>query len=63
MTTRATVLDEGVKEFEIVELDFDEPGQNEVHIKYVTSGLCHSDWHLIDGFIIPRFPIIAGHEG
>ncbi|QKT08582.1 NDMA-dependent alcohol dehydrogenase [Gordonia sp. X0973] len=63
MTTRAAVLNEGAKEFEIVELDVDEPGPHEVHIKYVASGLCHSDLHLIDGFIIPRFPIIAGHEG
>jgi S-(hydroxymethyl)glutathione dehydrogenase/alcohol dehydrogenase len=63
MKTRAAVLEEGSKVFEIRELDVDEPGMGEVHIKYVASGLCHSDLHLIDGEIVPRFPIVAGHEG
>lgn len=63
MKTRAAVLEEGSKAFEIRELDVDEPGVGEVHIKYVASGLCHSDLHLIDGDIVPRFPIVAGHEG
>jgi NDMA-dependent alcohol dehydrogenase len=61
--TRAAVLEEGSKAFEIVELDVDEPGVGEVHVKYVAAGLCHSDLHLLDGDIIPRFPIVAGHEG
>jgi alcohol dehydrogenase (nicotinoprotein) len=61
--TRAAVLEEGSKQFEIMELDVDEPREGEVKIKYVAAGLCHSDLHLIDGDIIPRFPIIAGHEG
>ncbi|MBO0748563.1 MAG: alcohol dehydrogenase catalytic domain-containing protein, partial [Acidimicrobiaceae bacterium] len=63
MKTRAAVLEEGSKAFEIRELDVDEPRVGEVHIKYVASGLCHSDLHLIDGDIVPRFPIVAGHEG
>ncbi len=62
-TTRAAVLEEGARKFEIVELDVDEPQAFEVHIKYAAAGLCHSDLHLIDGDIIPRFPIVAGHEG
>ena len=61
--TRAAVLEEGAKKFEIMELDVREPQQGEVHIRYVAAGLCHSDLHLIDGDIIPRFPIVAGHEG
>jgi alcohol dehydrogenase (nicotinoprotein) len=63
MKTRAAVLDEGSKAFEIVELDVDEPGIGEVHIKFTAAGLCHSDLHLIDGDIVPRFPIVGGHEG
>lgn len=63
MRTRAAVLDEGSKAFEIVDLDVDEPGRGEVHIKFTAAGLCHSDLHLIDGDIVPRFPIVGGHEG
>lgn len=32
-------------------------------IKYVAAGLCHSDLHLTDGDLVPRFPIVGGHEG
>jgi NDMA-dependent alcohol dehydrogenase len=61
--TRAAVVDEHSKEFEIRELDVDEPGVGEVHVRLVASGLCHSDLHLIDGDLSPRYPIVAGHEG
>ncbi|WP_136245646.1 NDMA-dependent alcohol dehydrogenase [Mycobacterium intracellulare] len=63
MKTRAAVLFEGGKPFEIVELDLDGPGPGEVLIKYVAAGLCHSDLHLTDGDLPPRFPIVGGHEG
>ncbi len=32
-------------------------------IRYVASGLCHSDEHLRQGDLIPRFPMVGGHEG
>ena len=35
----------------------------EVLIRWVASGLCHSDDHLRTGDIVPRFPIVGGHEG
>jgi alcohol dehydrogenase (nicotinoprotein) len=63
MKTRAAVLEEGSKQFEIRELNVDPPGQGELHVKFVASGLCHSDLHLIGGAIAPRSPIVAGHEG
>lgn len=63
MKTRAAVLEKPGSAFEIRELDVDEPGMGEVHIRFAASGLCHSDLHLIDGDIVPRFPIVAGHEG
>lgn len=63
MKTRAAVL-RGVHEpFEITELDLDGPGDGEVLIRYVAAGLCHSDLHLTDGDLPPRFPIVGGHEG
>ncbi|BAH51055.1 NDMA-dependent alcohol dehydrogenase [Rhodococcus opacus] len=63
MKTKAAVLLENSTEFEIRELDIDEPGVGEVQIKFVASGLCHSDLHLLDGDLTPRYPIVAGHEG
>jgi NDMA-dependent alcohol dehydrogenase len=61
--TKAAVLFEAGKPFEITELDLDGPGPGEVLIKYTAAGLCHSDLHLIDNDLVPRFPIIGGHEG
>lgn len=43
--------------------NLDGPGPGEVLVKYTAAGLCHSDLHLTDGDLPPRFPIVGGHEG
>jgi S-(hydroxymethyl)glutathione dehydrogenase/alcohol dehydrogenase len=63
MKTTAAVLLEPGKPFELMELDLDGPGPGEVLIKYTAAGLCHSDLHLTDGDLPPRYPIVGGHEG
>ncbi|GAB10823.1 putative zinc-containing alcohol dehydrogenase [Gordonia araii NBRC 100433] len=63
MKTKAAVLLEPGKPFELMELDLDGPGPGEVLIKYTAAGLCHSDLHLTDGDLPPRYPIVGGHEG
>ncbi len=63
MKTKAAVLLEAGKPFEIMELDLDGPRSGEVLIKYAAAGLCHSDLHLTDGDLPPRYPIVGGHEG
>ena len=63
MKTKAAVLWELGKNWEVVELDLDPPKQGEVLIRFVAAGLCHSDEHLRHGDIVPRFPLVGGHEG
>jgi alcohol dehydrogenase (nicotinoprotein) len=63
MKTKAAVLFGPGKPFEITELDLDGPRDGEVLVRYVAAGLCHSDLHLTDGDLVPRFPIVGGHEG
>ncbi|PPJ26880.1 alcohol dehydrogenase [Nocardia nova] len=63
MKTTAAVLVEPGKPFELMELDLDGPGPGEVLIRYTAAGLCHSDLHLTDGDLPPRYPIVGGHEG
>ncbi|KUH94526.1 NDMA-dependent alcohol dehydrogenase [Mycobacterium sp. IS-3022] len=63
MKTTAAVLLEAGKPFEIMELALDGPREGEVLINYTAAGLCHSDLHLTDGDLPPRFPIVGGHEG
>jgi S-(hydroxymethyl)glutathione dehydrogenase/alcohol dehydrogenase len=63
MKVKAAVLHDVKSPFEITELDLDGPGAGEVLIRYVAAGLCHSDLHLTEGDLTPRFPCVGGHEG
>ena len=63
MKTRAAVLREMGKDWEIVELDLDGPKAGEVLVRFVAAGLCHSDDHVRTGDIPVRYPIVGGHEG
>jgi NDMA-dependent alcohol dehydrogenase len=61
--TRAAVLWELGRDWEVTELELDPPKDHEILIRFVAAGLCHSDEHLRHGDIVPRFPIVGGHEG
>jgi alcohol dehydrogenase (nicotinoprotein) len=63
MKTRAAVLRDLGKDWEITELELDPPKSGEVLVRFVASGLCHSDDHLRTGDIPVRYPIVGGHEG
>ena len=63
MKTKAAVLRELGKDWEIAELDLDPPRTGEVLVRWVAAGLCHSDEHLRTGDIPVRYPIVGGHEG
>jgi alcohol dehydrogenase (nicotinoprotein) len=61
--TKAAILRGVGKDWELVELELDPPKAGEVLIRYVASGLCHSDDHVRTGDIPVRYPIVGGHEG
>jgi len=63
MRTRAAIIREPGKPWEISELELDEPRQGEVRIAFKASGLCHSDEHLQTGDSTGRLPMVGGHEG
>lgn len=63
MKTKAAVLRDLGKDWEIVEMDLDPPKAGEVTIRWMAAGLCHSDEHLRTGDIPVRYPIVGGHEG
>ncbi|KAG5673791.1 hypothetical protein PVAND_003810 [Polypedilum vanderplanki] len=50
-------------EIKIEEIEVAPPKKNEVRIKVVASGLCHSDISGMKGKFNDQFPIILGHEG
>jgi NDMA-dependent alcohol dehydrogenase len=64
--TRAAVLFEQPGKWEITELELDQPRQDELLVRMVASGLCHSDDHLTTGDLpLPpgALPMVGGHEG
>lgn len=62
--TRGAIIREPGKDWEIVDIEFDDPQHGEIAIKMVASGMCHSDDHLKTGDIpVERYPMAGGHEG
>lgn len=48
---------------ELQELEVLPPGRGEVLVRYVASGVCHSDLHVIQGLTWHPLPVVLGHEG
>ncbi|SFJ97255.1 NDMA-dependent alcohol dehydrogenase [Amycolatopsis sacchari] len=63
MRTRAAIIRETGKPWEVTELELDDPREGEVRIRFAVSGMCHSDEHLRTGDSVSRLPIVGGHEG
>jgi S-(hydroxymethyl)glutathione dehydrogenase/alcohol dehydrogenase len=61
--TRAAVLRVPGEDWRIEELDLDPPGPNEVLVRMMAAGLCHSDEHIRSGDAPARVPLVGGHEG
>ncbi|RYY43547.1 MAG: alcohol dehydrogenase, partial [Sphingomonadales bacterium] len=58
---KAAVLRE-IGRFEIESLVLDKPRDEEIRVRTLASGLCHSDYHVMVGAVnVPR-PLVAGHE-
>ena len=63
MRTRAAIIRETGKPWEVTELELDEPQETEVRIRFEVSGMCHSDEHLRTGDAYALLPMVGGHEG
>ena len=60
---RAAVLLDDSDQLEIADVDHDEPIRREILMRSVAAGLCHSDYHYLDGTLNRARPVILGHEG
>lgn len=65
MTTKAkaAILYEVGGPWKIEEITVNDPIAGEVQVALTSSGLCHSDEHLLTGDMPSAIPIIGGHEG
>lgn len=61
---KAAVLHEFGKPLQIEDVPVKEPGPNEVLVKVITCGVCHTDLHACQGDwpVKPKQPLIPGHE-
>ena len=63
MKIKAALLREKGSPFSIEEVELMEPKANEVLIKIVASGVCHTDAVARDQLIPIPLPAVLGHEG
>jgi aryl-alcohol dehydrogenase len=63
MKIKAAVVREAGAPFVIQEVELDEPRANEVLVRVVSSGLCHTDLVGRMGFLGNPLPGVMGHEG
>jgi NDMA-dependent alcohol dehydrogenase len=63
MRVRAALLREIPGSYEIRDVELDPPKDHEVLVRYVASGICHSDVHFLTGEHLGVVPMCGGHEG
>ena len=61
---KAAVVREFGKPLQIEEMPVKRPGRNEILVKVIASGVCHTDLHAANGDwpVKPNLPLIPGHE-
>ena len=62
-TSKGALLQAMNAPFEICTLEWDSPQPDEVGVRVVACGVCHSDWHAVNGDYPVEYPILVGHEG
>ena len=62
MKITAAVLRKFNEPLSVEELELSPPGQNEVLIKHVYTGFCHTDLHQMLGELNVGLPMVIGHE-
>ncbi|WP_082212731.1 alcohol dehydrogenase AdhP [Dyadobacter psychrophilus] len=64
-TMKAAVVRQFGKPLQIEEMLVKRPGNHQILVKVVASGVCHTDLHAADGDwpVKPKLPLIPGHEG
>ena len=61
---KAAILHRPLTRVSVEEVDIGSPQAGEVLLDIVGAGVCHSDYHFVDGHVAPRaLPWVMGHEG
>lgn len=60
---KAAVLRKPGSPLQIEDLDLAEPREGELRVRLAAIGVCHSDYHYMNGDLTCPLPIVLGHEG
>ena len=59
---RAAVCFEPNSRLDVVDLEQEGPRSGEARVKVMGAGICHSDWHIMNGDWPTPLPMVLGHE-
>jgi S-(hydroxymethyl)glutathione dehydrogenase / alcohol dehydrogenase len=62
MSMKAAVLYKANTPLEVIELEQQDPQAGEARVRVKAAGVCHSDWHIINGDWTLPLPMVLGHE-
>jgi S-(hydroxymethyl)glutathione dehydrogenase/alcohol dehydrogenase len=60
---KAAILYETKQPLRVEDVDLDRPGHGEVLVRVAAAGVCHSDYHFMNGDLPITLPCVLGHEG
>jgi NDMA-dependent alcohol dehydrogenase len=60
---KAAVFYEPNAPLKVEEVTLEDPQENEVLVKMMAAGVCHSDFHFMKGEMPAPVPVVPGHEG
>ncbi|MEC3853911.1 NAD(P)-dependent alcohol dehydrogenase [Paenarthrobacter ureafaciens] len=63
MKITAAVVQEADADLVLRELELDEPRSDEIRVRLVATGVCHTDAAILHQLYPTRLPIVLGHEG
>src|SRR5262249_59438404 len=61
-TMKAAILYKPNTPLEVVEVQQQGPKAGEARVRVKAAGICHSDWHVINGDWTMPLPMVLGHE-
>src|SRR5256884_5996086 len=60
---KAAILYKANTPLEVVDVEQQGPQAGEARVRVMATGVCHSDWHVINGDWTLPLPMVLGHEG
>ena len=59
---KAAILHKPNTPLEVVQVEQQGPKSGEARVRVKAAGICHSDWHVINGDWTMPLPMVLGHE-